>query len=428
MNKTGAANIQSILLSVLVVVLLTAVAYLLFTGTRGMGSYPATTWQGDGTIHRELASKLKSVGLNREAIKAYEDYFNTAQLDKRTRANISYTVGKLYMEEGNYEEAMSWLYRVDIIDPDTPLKSELSSKFVHCLEELGSFHAAEYALDARSTRAENPEEEQKGEKVVAEIGSSKITLSQVDEALQELPPWIQEQFKTREQRVEFLKKFVADELFYRKAQKLEYDKDTGLRKKTALFMKQQMINRVLEEELKDKTAIQEDDLTNYFEANKEHYKERAQARIRLIKVETDEGAQSIVTEVGQGTDFASLAEERSLDAATAKEGGKWNGWITDGKDDLGIGKADEISKAIFSTQPGNLSPVVTVGNYYYIFKVEEKKPERLRDYQEVQEWVKNDYLNNKMKIAYQNLLEQMLTSSEVKLYPHIITEEGSLSP
>ena len=105
-----------------------------------------------------------------------------------------------------------------------------------------------------------------------------------------------------------------------------------------------------------------------------------------------------------------------------------NGWITEGKDDLGIGKADAVSKAIFSTQPGNLSPVVQVGNYYYIFKVEEKKPERMRDYQEVQEWVKNDYLNNKMKIAYQNLLEQMLTSSEVKLYPHIITEEGSPSP
>ena len=428
MNKTGAANTQSILLSVLVVVLLTAVAYLLFTGTRGIGANPANTWQGDGTIHRELASKLKSVGLNREAIKAYEDFFNTAQLDKQTRANSAYTVGKLYMEEGNYEKALNWLYRVDIIDPDTPLKSELSSKIVHCLEELGKFHAAEYALDARSTLAENPEEEQKGEKVVAEIGSRKITLAQVDEAFQELPPWIQEQFKTKEKRVEFLKKFVADELFYRKAQKLEYDKDTTLRKKTALFMKQQMINRILEEELKDKTAIQEDDLTNYFEANKEHYKERAQARIRLIKVETDEGAQSIVTEVGQGKDFASLAQERSIDATTAKEGGEWNGWITDGKDDLGIGKVDEISKAIFSTQPGNLSPAVKVGNYYYIFKVEEKKPERLRDYQEVQEWVKNDYLNNKMKIAYQNLLEQMLTSSEVKLYPHIITEEGSPSP
>ena len=250
----------------------------------------------------------------------------------------------------------------------------------------------------------------------------------MDEALQELPPWVQEQFKTKEKRVEFLKKFVADELFYRKAQKLEYDKDTALRKKTALFMKQQMINRILEEELKDKTTIQEDDLTNYFKANKEHYKERAQARIRLIKVDTDEDAQSIVKEVGQGKDFASLAQERSLDATTAKEGGKWNGWITEGKDDLGIGKADEVSKAIFSTQPGNLSPAVKAGNYYYIFKVEEKKPERLRNYKEVQEWVKNDYLNNKMKIAYQNLLEQMLTSSEVKLYPHIITEEGSPSP
>lgn len=90
---------------------------------------------------------------------------------------------------------------------------------------------------------------------------------------------------------------------------------------------------------------------------------------------------------------------------------------------MGIGHVGEISKAIFSTAPGHIAPLVKAGDYYYIFKVDEKKPERIRDYGEVQEWVKNDYLNNKMQIAYQNLLKQTLTSSEVKLYPQVITDE-----
>ncbi|MBW1824501.1 MAG: peptidyl-prolyl cis-trans isomerase, partial [Deltaproteobacteria bacterium] len=88
---------------------------------------------------------------------------------------------------------------------------------------------------------------------------------------------------------------------------------------------------------------------------------------------------------------------------------------------------DEVSKAIFSASPGSISPIVKAGNYYYIFKVEELKPERMREYAEVKEWVNNDYMNHKMKIAYQNLLKQVLESSEVKLYPEVITEEETSS-
>ena len=416
---------KTLLFSSLVLILFSILVILiLFAGGRTLSHNPSSFQDAD-TMYRELAAKLTSVGVHGEAIKAYEDYFNTARLDKRTRANIAYTVGKLHMEAGSYEKALSWFYRVDMIDPTTPLKSEVNGKVVHCLETLGRFHAAEYALDARSTLTEKEAQERTGSKVVAEIGNRQITLQEVNDALGELPPWIQEQFKGKEKRLEFMKKYVADELFYRKAQKLEYDKDATLRKKTAQFMKQQMVNKILEEEIQEKIRVEEDDLTNYFKANQGRYKEPAQARIRLIKAGMDEVAHNIMKEIDKGKDFAALAQELSLDEATAKEGGKWEGWVTEGKDDLGIGNVDEVSKAIFATAPGHCAPPVKAGNYYYIFKVDEKKPERSRDYGEVQEWVKNDYLNNKMQIAYQNLLKQILASSEVKLYPQVITDEGT---
>jgi parvulin-like peptidyl-prolyl isomerase len=414
---------KTLLVSSLALVLFSILVILiLFTGGRTL-SHNSSSLQDADTMHRELAAKLTSVGVHGEAIKAYEDYFNTATLDKRTRSNIAYTVGKLYMETGSYERALSWLYRVDMIDPATPLKREVNAKVVHCLETLGKFHAAEYALDARSALTEKEAQEQTGSKVVAEIGSRKITLQEINDAIGELPPWIQEQLKAKEKRLEFMKKYVADELFYRKAQKLEYDKDADLRKKTAQFMKQQMVKKILEEEIQGKISGEEDDLTNYFKANRDRYNEPAQARIRLIKAGMDEIAHNIVKEIDKGKAFADLAQEFSLDEATAKEGGQWEGWITEGKDDLGIGNVDEVSKAIFSTAPGRIAPLVKAGNYYYIFKVDEKKPERIRDYGEVQEWVKNDYLNNKMQIAYQNLLKQTLASAEVTLYPQAITDE-----
>jgi parvulin-like peptidyl-prolyl isomerase len=417
---------RSLFFSSAVLILFTVLATLILYSKGGDFAH-IVSMKEENTIHRELANKLKSVGIADEAIKQYENYFNTTQVDKRTRSNLAYTLGKLYLEEGNYERALSWFYRVDMIDPETPLKSEVGSKIVHCLEMLGKFHAAEYALEARSSLEENQQGELKGGKLVAEIGNRKITLREVDEALDALPPWMKEQFKGSEKKLEFMKKYVSDELFYRKAKKLEYDKDGELRKKTADFMKQLMISKVLEEELKDKITVEEDDLKNYFKANQERYKEKAQARIRLIKAGMEEIAQNILKELKQGKDFAELAKELSLEEESAKRGGEWEGWVTEGKDDLGIGNIDEVSKAIFSASPGSISPIVKAGNYYYIFKVEELKPERMREYAEVKEWVNNDYMNHKMKIAYQNLLKQVLESSEVKLYPEVITEEDTSS-
>ena len=419
---------KSLFFSSAVLILFTVLALLILYAQGGNFSSTTSRMKDEGTMHRELANKLKSVGIAEEAIKEYENYFNLAQTDKRTRSNLAYTLGKLYMEEGNYEKALSWLYRVDMIDPDTPLKSEAGSKIVHCLETLEKFHAAEYALEARSSLEKNQKEELKGSEVVAEIGTRKITLREVDEALDALPAWMKEQFNGSEKKVEFTRKYVADELFYRKAKKLEYDKDGELRKKTADFMKQLMINKILEEEIKDKITVAEDDLKNYFKANQDRYKERAQARIRLIKAGMEEIAKNILNELKQGKDFAGLAKEISLDEESAKRGGEWEGWIAEGKDDLGIGNIEGVSKAIFSTSPGSISPIVKAGDYYYIFQVEEKKPERMRDYAEVREWVNNDYMNHKMKIAYQNLLKQVLESSEVKLHLKVITEEETASP
>jgi peptidyl-prolyl cis-trans isomerase C len=413
---------QSLFFSCIVLMLFAALVILIiYTGKGKYASHSSVT--ENVTLYRELANKLKSVGLAREAISQYEQYFTTASLDKKTRANLAYTIGELYLEEDNYEKALSWLYRVEMIDPETSLKSEVGSKIVHCLETLGKFHAAEYALASRSAPPEMQGKELKGSKTVAEIGERKITLREIDEALDELPPWMKEQFKGKEKKVEFMKKFVADELLYRKAKKLEYDKDGELRKKTAQLMRQLMTNKILEDELKNKVTIEEDDLKNYFKANQDRYKERAQAQIRLIKAGTQEIARNIVKELKKGKDFAQLAKELSLDKDTAAKDGKWEGWISEGKDDLGIGNLDEVSKAIFSTSPGSITPIVKAGAYYYIFKVEEIKPERMKNYDEVKEWVKNDYMNNKMTIAYRNLLEQMLRSSEVKLYPQVITQE-----
>ena len=45
-------------------------------------------------------------------------------------------------------------------------------------------------------------------------------------------------------------------------------------------------------------------------------------------------------------------------------------------------------------------------------------------FEESAERVQNDYYMQKLKTSYQNLLDQILKSSEVKLYPEVLAGKG----
>ena len=135
----------------------------------------------------------------------------------------------------DYEKALTWLYRAEIADPGMSLKDDLSSKIVNCLERLERFSAAQYALDARagvdrSSKAKEDESETSTQ-VVARIGDEEISMGQLDEKLDRLPPWLKEEFDLPAKKEEFLRQYVAEELLVRKALKLEMDKDPEVRRR-----------------------------------------------------------------------------------------------------------------------------------------------------------------------------------------------------
>ena len=121
-----------------------AAAALGLVYTTGSRTAPGQAWTAEN--QRELANKLKSAGLARQAVQEYEQYIHTARLEPGQLAGLCYTIGKMCMEAGDYEKALAWLYRVELADPQTKLKPELGSSIINCLERTGRHSAAEYAL------------------------------------------------------------------------------------------------------------------------------------------------------------------------------------------------------------------------------------------------------------------------------------------
>ncbi|MCP4714861.1 MAG: hypothetical protein GY868_07075 [Deltaproteobacteria bacterium] len=414
MNKAAS------ILSVVSICLAAAVVYVGIQLSGGPAGKPVRSAAWTAQDQRSLAGKLKAAGLTEQAIAAYTEYIRMGGSERTQSANLFYSLGKMAMEAGRYEEALGWLYRVEIADPATSLKAEVGSKIINCLERSGKHNAAEYALGKRTSRGADAQKT--GSTVVAEVAGEKIYLEDINEALDALPEWMRTQFDSREKRGEFLKKHVADELFMRKALKLELDKDPAVRKQLKRVERDLLVNKVVESELKDKIKIEPDDLKNYFEVRRDQYKQKEAVKVSLIKAGMHEIAEKISERLRAGEDFYALATEVSLDKATAPNGGRFGSWVRKGEDDLGIGNVAEVSRVLFSTAQGVVTEPVTSGDDVYVFKIESTRPEKMPEFSAVREQVQNDYYRQKLTVAYQALLEQILKSSEVKLYPEAMTK------
>ena len=258
----------------LVVNLLAVLALAGLVWTRAGGGGAATS---NPEHAREIASKLKAAGALDEAATLYGSYLAATDADAETRANVAYSVGSTYLDDGQYEKALRWFYEAESLGVGS-LEEELAKKVVHALERLGRFHSAKAALDAR-VRLDDPSGDVKrsaSDAVVARIGPREIHRSEVLRLLDDLPPEMARQFAGPQQRAELLKKYVADELIWRKAQKLEFDEDPEVRRQHAELLKQLAISKFVEEEVVGKIQVDPRDVKNFFEANRSRYEKEGE--------------------------------------------------------------------------------------------------------------------------------------------------------
>ncbi len=303
------------ILAVLNLIVLVAVAAFFYLRPgAGAPSDPSTAEHA-----RDVASKLKAAGALDEAAALYEVYLDTTDANEKTRANVAYSLGSTYLENGRYERALRWFYEAEALGVGS-LSDQLSKKIVHTLERLGRYHSAKAALGARAQFAprEGDVKRSESDPVVATIDGQEIYRSEVMRTLDDLPPEIAAQLSS--QPGELLKKYVADELMWRKAVKLEYDKDPEVRRRYEVMLKQLAISKLVENEVVKQIEVDPTDLASYFEANRGRYEKEGEELkemppeverdYRMSKIQT---AYSEIIEQELSTDEVALYPERMAD-------------------------------------------------------------------------------------------------------------------
>ncbi|QHE63660.1 foldase [Rossellomorea vietnamensis] len=118
--------------------------------------------------------------------------------------------------------------------------------------------------------------------------------------------------------------------------------------------------------LKDRVKITDDQIKEYFEANKDTFAQKEQVEASHILVDDEKTAQEVKKKLDDGGDFAELAKEYSTDTSNADSGGEL-GYF--GKGEM----VAEFDDKAFSMKKGEISEPVKTEFGYHIIKVTGKK-------------------------------------------------------
>ena len=84
----------------------------------------------------EVGDRLKQEGFREEAITQYEKFLEGKKINPSIRAEVSYSIGKLYQEKGNCRQALAWFFQVEVAHQETARKKNIRSEITNCLIEV----------------------------------------------------------------------------------------------------------------------------------------------------------------------------------------------------------------------------------------------------------------------------------------------------
>jgi len=229
----------------------------------------------DGDKVREYANALYNRELYTQAVEEYQRYLDFYHVDENGQANVNFIIGNIYFERlHDYENAMAYFLKVKHVYHESELVSQADKQIVACLERLQRSAEAKQALDeATSLNPDDITKSRPGD-IVAKIGSREITSGDLSFHINQLPEYVQSQMKDRKTKLEFLRQYIATELFYDAAKRQGLDKDKDVTEGTYQAKKSLMVQKYLQNEIADELEIKPEDAKLYYEAHQERYTEK----------------------------------------------------------------------------------------------------------------------------------------------------------
>jgi parvulin-like peptidyl-prolyl isomerase len=189
----------------------------------------------------------------------------------------------------------------------------------------------------------------------------------------------------------------------------EYEKQLESQGLTDEQVREDVRSQLLQQKIFDQVtadvAVTDEDVEEYYEANKTQFQQPATRDVRHILVKKKPRADELYQQLQDGGNFAALAREFSQDPSSAKAGGK-----------LTIRRGETVppfDKTAFELDTGELSPPVkTQFGFHIIEALTAVKPESVTPLADVEESIRQQLLQEKRNEAMTTWVEDLKAKYE----------------
>jgi peptidyl-prolyl cis-trans isomerase C len=168
--------------------------------------------------------------------------------------------------------------------------------------------------------------------VVVTAGDVKITVGQVEDAINAQSPILRARYRDPAKLKEFVDNLVRFELLAREADKRGFGEQEAVVRTVKQNSVQQLIRRQFDEKI-TADSITDDQIREYYESHPGEFKRPAMARASHILVSTEAEAKELLQKLdgGDARAFRQLAREHSIDTETKHRGGDLRYFTRDGR-------------------------------------------------------------------------------------------------
>lgn len=244
------------------------------------------------------------------------------------------------------------------------------------------------------------------DKILAVVNGREIKDKDINEAIARFPKERQGFLSSDEGRKQLLDQIISFELIYADSvdNGLENDDDY---KKQLEIMKKEMLTQLGIKKVLDTVKISDEEVKAYYDANKSLFKSQGSVSAKHILVASEDKALDVKKEIEAGKTFEAAAKEYS--SCPSKEQGGNLGKFTRGQ------MVPEFEEAAFTQEIGVVGEPVKTQFGYHLIKVEEKIPEEVKDFEEVQASITQRLLQERQNMKYMQYTEELMKKYAVEI-------------